>query len=141
MRASGGIRKAILAVVTAGTTALTACSSTNEIVAADGSDLAQASVLRIAPGFVLDAIDGDSSLHGRSTEDRPLTVYVAPGQHTLTLRYRSESATDPAYVTMITTTESAPLDFEVSTEPGIEYDVGFVLRGDTWTPNIRERHE
>lgn len=131
----------ILAVLTAGVAGFTACSSTNEIVAADSSGAEPESVLHIAPGFVLDAIDGDSSLHGISTEDRPLTAHLAPGSHTLTLRYRSESATGPAQFTIITTTESTPVDFDVSTAPGVEYTVSFVLEGDTWTPNIHEKRE
>jgi hypothetical protein len=124
-------RVVILAVVMACGVITTACRSANEILTIDDFDLdrSDAVVLHIAPGLVLDAIDCDTSLHGRSTKDRPLTVRMRPGKHTLTLRYRSESGSDPAYVTIITTTE-------IYTEPGVEYSVGFALSGDTWTPNI-----
>jgi hypothetical protein len=111
----------------------------HQVHVTDGSDLAtgDAARLEIEPGLVIDAIDGDTSLRGASTEKRPLTIHVKPGRHTLTLRYKSQSAVDQKVVQTITTTESDPLEFEVSVDRGATYSVYRTVNGDLWWPHIR----
>jgi hypothetical protein len=111
----------------------------HQVQVTDGSDLAagDAAQLEIEAGLVIDAIDGDTSLRGASTEQRPLTIHVKPGRHTLTLRYKSQSAVDQKIMQTITTTESDPLEFEISVDRGATYSVYRTVNGDLWWPHIR----
>jgi len=94
--------------------------------------------IRIAPGLVVDAVDGNSKWKGSSTTDRPLTVRLPSGTHTLTLRFRQEGGTDQKIGYEFTTTESEPFDFEIHVRAGRLYSIGFRDSGNGWRPIFRE---
>ena len=117
-----------------------ACSA-HQVEVTDGSDLtaSESARIEIVSGLVLDAVDGDTTVHGSPTKQRPLTLHVAPGMHTLTLHYRSQSGSDQRIMQTVTTTESDPLDFEISVDGGESYTVYPTVNGDIWGPHIRKK--
>jgi len=99
---------------------------------------AETAAIRIAPGLVLDAIDGDHDHRGKSTTQRPLTVILPPGKHTLTLHFRQDTGSDQPLMNTFTTTESGPVDVELNALAGRVYAIDYDDYGDNWQPRLRE---
>jgi hypothetical protein len=115
------------------------CGST-DINAYDESvvDPGATAVVRIAPNLVVEAVDGNPEWKGSSTANRPLTIRLPSGSHTVTLRFRQDGATDKKIVVDFTTIESDPVDLEVFVRSGHEYSVGFRDSSGGWRPVFRE---
>ncbi len=94
--------------------------------------------VQISPHLFVDAVDGNPEWSGRSTVDRPLTIHLPSGTHTVTLHFRSDGATHQKITYEFTTTESDPVDLEIHVRPGHAYSIGYRDSGNGWRPVFRE---
>ena len=90
------------------------------------------------PGLAVVAVDDDRSVHGVSSEARPLVLELLPGRHTVTVRFHSVSGTDQVLMSTFTTTESESIDLEIHAQAGHAYRLVFSTYGDRWRPSLRD---
>lgn len=115
------------------------CEST-DINAYDESAVGpgETAIVRIAPNLTVDAVDGNPEWKGSSTVSRPLTIRLPPGQHTVTLRFKIDGATDQKIAVEFTTIESDPIDREIFVRAGHVYSIEIRDSGSGWRPTFRE---